>query len=227
MRKTKYCPRCGEIKDSSEFYTNKCQPSGLSSYCKDCTRARARKLYSDGKIKPHKQSSEYYKQYYEKNKEKIMRTKSLYQKDNKEKVKEWHKKYRETHREQIREASKRYRTEHKAEIAQKAIDRLRNDPLHKERERCRASIRGAWKTEKHRDESPIKELLGCNLFFFKEYLLKTWKDRYGSDWSGEKCEIDHIIPLAKGKTIEEIRELCNYKNLQLLTPEDDAKKHIS
>ena len=36
----KKCPMCGIEKDDSEFNKNKSQPSGLSSYCKECLKIR-------------------------------------------------------------------------------------------------------------------------------------------------------------------------------------------
>ena len=67
-------------------------------------------------------------------------------------------------------------------------------------------------------------MVGCDLDLLYEYLCKTWKDRYGTEWTGQPCHIDHIIPLATAKTEKDIIELCHYKNLQLLTPEDNMKK---
>jgi len=42
----KRCPRCGKVKDTSEFYKNSNKKSGLSDYCKDCTREYRCELYN-------------------------------------------------------------------------------------------------------------------------------------------------------------------------------------
>lgn len=227
MQKTKYCPRCGEEKTAEEFYINEKQPSGLSSYCRGCTREWQKERYARGKVKKRKQSPEYYKKYYREHREAIALRRAEYQRNHKELVKKWHKAYREKHREQIREASREYRAKHRDGIRSASLARLHGDPLHKERERCRCVIRGLWRREHNKNISSASSLIGCSPASFKQHLLRTWKDRYGTDYAGEKCEVDHIVPLATGKSVEEIRELCNYANLQLLTPEDNARKHVS
>ena len=70
-----------------------------------------------------------------------------------------------------------------------------------------------------------EELLGCDLDFFVNYLLDTYKNNYGIEWDKiEKVHIDHIIPLATAKTEEDVIKLCHYKNLQLLKAKDNLKK---
>ena len=56
------------------------------------------------------------------------------------------------------------------------------------------------------------------------HLVKTWRDRYGADWDGEECDIDHITPRSTAKTKEEVDELFKYKNLRLLRPHDKRSK---
>lgn len=34
----KYCPRCGQVRPTSQFYKNQSKPDGFDSYCKDCAR---------------------------------------------------------------------------------------------------------------------------------------------------------------------------------------------
>ena len=67
--------------------------------------------------------------------------------------------------------------------------------------------------------------MGCDLDFFVDYLLKTYKDNYGYEWDGtESVHIDHIKPLSQAKTEEEVLKLCKYTNLQLLKAQDNLKK---
>ncbi|MBB1503485.1 HNH endonuclease [Candidatus Saccharibacteria bacterium] len=65
----------------------------------------------------------------------------------------------------------------------------------------------------------------CKFFKVFDYLINTFTDRYGREFqSGEAAHIDHIIPLATATTENEVLKLCHYKNLQLLTAEDNLAK---
>ena len=76
------------------------------------------------------------------------------------------------------------------------------------------------------------QILGCSFEFFKNYLFENAKLRY-PDFEPKdflesgKYHIDHIIPLVTAKTEEDVNRLCHYKNLQLLTKEDNLLKHDS
>ena len=54
--------------------------------------------------------------------------------------------------------------------------------------------------------------------------MATWHENYGSEYNGEKCEIDHIYPLADAESEKEVIELCHYSNLQLLSSSDNLDK---
>lgn len=38
------CKRCGEVKNTSEFYVNKCKRSGYNSGCKECDKKTNRRI---------------------------------------------------------------------------------------------------------------------------------------------------------------------------------------
>ena len=67
------------------------------------------------------------------------------------------------------------------------------------------------------------ELLGTNLENFKAYIESQFVDGMGWENHGE-WHIDHIVPLASGKTPEEIWELCHYTNLQPMWAEENWRK---
>jgi hypothetical protein len=66
-------------------------------------------------------------------------------------------------------------------------------------------------------------LLGCNFDFFINYLFINFQDGMSFENHGE-WHIDHIVPLAKCKTKEEIIKCCHYTNLQPLWAIDNLKK---
>lgn len=132
--------------------------------------------------------------------------------------------YKKSHREQINAQAKEYREKNKYNLNKKVVERLHNDPIFKLKCQIRGMVRDSFGRKNWRKASRTKDIVGCDLDFLYEYLCKTWKDRYGEDWNGQPCHIDHIIPLAMAKTKEDVIRLCHYTNLQLLTPEDNMRK---
>lgn len=143
---------------------------------------------------------------------------------NKARIQERAKIYRAKYAEKRKESAKQYRLEHKDEINNKKTARLHSDPIFKLKEQSRNMLRCALRTNGHRKNSKSSDILGCSLDCFVEHLKNTWKLRYGAEWNGEPCHIDHIIPLSTASTEEETLKLCHYSNLQLLTPEDNMAK---
>lgn len=70
----------------------------------------------------------------------------------------------------------------------------------------------------------LESITGCTNQMLYDHLVSTWERRYGNKWDGQPCNIDHIIPLATANTKEKKEKLCFYKNLQLLTQEDNMRK---
>lgn len=160
----------------------------------------------------------------DKNREYYRKKQNEHYHKNKEKHKEWHKKWRESHKEQIRESSKRYREENREKMNRSKLDKLHSDSIFKLSEQYRNRVQLALKAKEHRKVSKTAEMLGCDLYFFKDYMLATWKKRYGKPWAGEEYNVDHIIPLMSAQTEDDVKRLFHYTNLQLLTPEDNMRK---
>jgi hypothetical protein len=59
-------------------------------------------------------------------------------------------------------------------------------------------------------------LLGCT----GADLLSLW----GVESIPEGYHIDHVVPLAQAKSIEEAEKLCHYRNLRLLPAEENLAK---
>ena len=185
---------------------------------------------------------EYQAEYYKANKERLREYKKKYYRKNKEEYKNRYLK-NEEHIEKIR---KKYRESHSKELSRKAAEWAKaNKDRVKESRRKRAErmtkdekdilkattkIRySLWYNLRRHGRSKsayLEGITGCSNLSLYEHLCKTWKDRYGTEWNGQPCHIDHIIPLCTGKGIKEKEKLCHYTNLQLLTPEDNASKHI-
>lgn len=196
-------------------------------------RHQQRLYYSRPDVKAHRiqyakenaeHIREYQRKYRIKNRIYLRAKENEYYHKNKGKHKTWNKKWRDSHKEQIKVSSKRYREENRQKINGSRLERLHSDPLFRLKEQYRNRVHLALKAKKHSKNSKTAEMLGCDLYFFKDYMLSTWEKRYGKAWNGESYHIDHIVPLMSAHTENEVKKLFHYTNLQLLTPEDNVKK---
>ena len=175
----------------------------------------------------------YNKQWYQNNKERIREQQNQYHLDNKEKkkqyyldnkerIKQYHldnkekkKQYCLDNKERIREQSNQYRKE-----------RYYSDPLFKFKTICRCRTRQAFKQKSWRKNGGTEKLLGCDWKTAMNHIEKQFvgKNKW-MNWDNHgEWEIDHIIPLGKANTKEEMNLLFNYKNLQPLLAEDNMRK---
>ena len=160
----------------------------------------------------------------ERNRTEYREKQRLYYNKNKDKAKEWHEKWRDSHKEQIAKSSKDYRERNRDKLNQAHLYRLHSDPVYKMKEQTRNMLRYVFREKEHRKNSHTADILGCDLDFFCKYMFQTWEKNYGKPWAGEPYHIDHIVPLSKAKTEDEVIRLCHYSNLQMLTPEDNIAK---
>ena len=247
---TKVCNRCGKEKPITEFcyrkkenvYRNPCKEC-RKKYMEEYANKHAKRLkeyrdnyYEDNRDKKIEYQANYRKEHYEEikekrkkyissNWEKTKEYKKKYYKDNKEDILEKHKKYVLDNYEARREYRKKHFQENKERVNEYTRNRKKTDKLFKLKCQIRNML---WESFKRRDtikNTRSNEVLGCDIKFFIDYLLKTYKDNYGEEWDGKtEIHIDHIIPLSIAKTKEEVIKLCNYTNLQLLKGQDNLKK---
>lgn len=62
----KFCPRCKDYKDSSEFYSNSTRCDGLSQYCKECEKSRFSGYFYRNRRKVMDKNRRYFKEHPEK-----------------------------------------------------------------------------------------------------------------------------------------------------------------
>lgn len=148
---------------------------------------------------------------------------------NKKYLNEYARQYKREHKEMYSISSKKHYKNNKDKINKRNLEytkrRRNNDKIFKLKDNIRKLTRNAFGRKDETKTKMTEEILGCDLKFFTEYLLQTFKKNYGYEWDGkEKVHIDHIRPLAIANKKEEIVELCNYRNLQLLKAEDNLQK---
>jgi len=191
---------------------------------KEKINAYSKAYYEENKEKIKAYGKAYRRAYYKANKKKI----KAYREANKEKIKARSKAHREANREKIAAQQKAYREANKENIKayNKAYRRAKKktDPyykfLHGYRGRLREFFSGSKKT------APTAIALGCSAAHACRHLESqfaegmTW-DNYGTAW-----EVDHIFPIAKADLHDpaEFLAVCNWRNLQPLTPEENREK---
>lgn len=101
----KKCSKCGEIKFLSEFYGDNYTKDGLNFWCKDCIHEHGRDYYKRNREK----ILNYNKNYYKINKEKRSIYMKDYQEKNKEKIRIYRKNRYEKNKKEISERQRIYR----------------------------------------------------------------------------------------------------------------------
>lgn len=196
---TKTCSRCKTSKTLDSFQKFKRGKYGLKSECKDCTKIRSAA-------------------YYEANKDRILKR---------------HKIYRDSTAPQRREAESKYYKNNKRKVLDykrdRAKSRYHSDPLYRLQCILSKSIRQALTGPRtYQPGSYIHDIIGLSAPNLKEYLLQTFRLRYGEEAPNDnsKVEIDHIIPKSEAKDEDGVKSLNHYTNLQLLLKEDHLEKRV-
>ena len=169
-------------------------------------------------IKDPEKRKAYTKEYYLKNREKLIAANSECQKrlrlnpewveERKRKQREWYYKNREKRGKQIQEWKNKQRD---------------NNPAFRMKLSIRASLSASLKREGYTKKSRTHKVLGCSYDFFVSHIEAQFKE--GMNWENYgKWELDHIVPISLGKTEEEIISLNNYINFQPLWRKDNIKK---
>jgi hypothetical protein len=206
---TKICPKCSFNKESSLFYSDKSKNDGLSSYCREC-----RKSHSKQYNLTHKEEKiEYFKNYYQENKDILKPSFRQYYNDHKEHLNEVNKQWRDSNREYNRSYKRQYDKERK-----------QKDPLFKIKQNLRNRLYYALKSKKWNKNTHFSEYIGCKQEILISHLEKQFKS--GMSWEnyGKIWQIDHIKNLASAVTENELYILSHYTNLQPLFIEEHREK---
>lgn len=197
----KVCTVCGEKKSIDNFTTGRKQ-------CIVCIR----KLTKDWRNRNKEHIKEYNKKYFQKHKEEIVN-----------KRREYLHNYRQT--EKYKKHKKEYEMKNRQKSNEHRKNRYKNDYIFKLKHNLRVELLRSFKSKNKIKYKHTEEIIGCDTDFFIDYLLNTFKENYGYEYTGqEKVHIDHIIPLATASDENDIIKLCHYTNLQLLKATDNLKK---
>jgi len=105
-------------------------------------------------------------------------------------------------------------------------DRYENDPVYLLKNKIYGRVRRALTDQGFFKKSKTNEILGCSWEEFRTHIENKFID--GMSWKNKKLwHIDHIVPMSRGKTEEEIIKLNHYTNLQPLWATDNLIKSDS
>lgn len=202
----KICPKCGVEKLTTEFSNHKLKKDGLQATCKACLLG-ARRIWCKNNAETLKEKRA---EYWIANRDRLrdLRKKRNYYSRDKEGFKKRQKRWNAAHKDQVRSARKMY-----------IRNKRSTDPLFLAASRIRARIGLAFARGGYKKRSRSFELIGCSM---EDLLIK-----FGVHQIPRGYHIDHIVPMAQAKTIEEVEKLCHHRNLQLLIAADNITKSDS
>lgn len=203
------CLICGQ-----EFET-KTTGKYCSSDCKKIVKSNSNKVY-------HKKNKDIINK---KRKEHYNRNKDWYKKRDKTK---WEKYVKENpNLRKNRNLSHLSESERKKEIKKK-YNKLRKrkyitDEVYNLKTRFRSLLNKKIREGSYTKTHSTLDFLGCDWKTFKLHIESQFKDGMSWDNRGE-WDLDHIIPISEGKTLEDIYLLSHYSNFQPLWRKDNIKK---
>ena len=184
------------------------------------------------------EKSLYDKQRYAANRQAVIEEKRIYRKNNNEVIslnskkyeanrkgtrKSYNKNYQINNANDIKIKRKEYRIDNKEIIAAKRLVKRKTNPLFALRHKIGNIIRKSLHANSYHKTSKSIEILGSTIGDFKTYIESKWLpwmswDNYGlyNGTEGYGCDIDHIEPISKAKTDEDVIRLNHYTNLQPL-----------
>jgi hypothetical protein len=194
---TKVCSICQVEKSIDSFENRNNKPTYR---CKECL-------------------SQYHKQYYLKNKEKLKKNISDFRKNNPEYMKNW----RKNNIEKIKEQKTNWYNENRDKINTNERNRRQTDIQYKIKKNLRRRVNQVI-TRNNRSDSTMC-LIGCSIYELLKYLENKFSD--GMSWDNYgNWHIDHIIPCASFDLtkIDQQKKCFHYSNLQPLWAKDNISK---
>jgi len=214
----KICTKCNIEKELCEFVF-RIDVNRYESRCLECTKQYQKEYYNKNKTKLIKKSNSYYSE----NREKVLKRLKKYVNENKEIIKKRKKEDYIKHSEKIKLRVTEWRKNNKDRKNKLEKEKRNNDPIYKLIHYLRCRVNQYIKKKNYEKNKKSMEIVGLSPCELKEHIEKQFKD--GMSWFNYgEWHIDHIIPLSSANTEEELYSLCFYTNLQPLWAVDNLSK---
>lgn len=222
---SKFCKGCNTDKPKDKFYVDKTNKiDGLRVKCKACMKLQGQQYRKDN----WEDRLKYQRGYRSHNKDRLnSKRRSKYASgESTEKA------YQSTRRKENPEYIKNYKKENHARVntlnRERRQERYRTDPIYNLKTGLKAQLRMCLRNDHvYKTKSRLYPIVGLTGRELINHLHSTFELNYGLP---RECinladvEIDHIIPLSTAQTVEDVRRLNHYTNLQLLFKEDNQAK---
>ena len=206
------CPKCGEVKESSDFTVYSKSKDFISYSCKSCAKNNL-KTYP---ITAEEKSCPICKN--------ILQS-SEFTRNNR--IKDGLSSYC---RKCTTQNTKKYIRNNKI-LSEKRLQRSKNDSQFRFSNNVRNLIWQSFKRAcdgKYKKSEKTETILGCTIPEFIKHLQSLFKEGMTLENNGQCVEcwhIDHKIPLASAKNEEDIIKLCHYTNLQPMWSRENISKN--
>ena len=172
-------------------------------------------------------SKEYARNYYIKNKAKLLARQREYEIEASELIKYNKRNYYLKNKEKIQEKAKKYYSLNTDKMLKRTASnrkkRLKVDSKFKLSCQLRSRLYSALRSKKWLKNNSFRQYIGCDLEQLKTHIEKLFQS--GMTWENHgEWHIDHIFPLAKANDEKHMYKLCHYTNLQPLWAEENFKK---
>ena len=218
--KEKECKKCLNVKAKDLFLKSTRSLDGYLNFCKDCEAKKKKEHY----LKNKQQYIDRSKEWKSNNKEKVIISDQKYRFNNIETEKLRGLVWQKENKEKCTAKTRRYQEKNKEKVKLSRLNyqknRLKNDELFRIKKRISDNIRNAINQNGFYKTSSTKDILGCDPLFFKSYI----ESQFTKDMNWKNIHLDHINPVSKATSIQEIHELNHYTNFQPLLASDNIKK---
>ena len=210
----KVCSKCNENKELSEFYGDKNFKDGFRSICKQCDKKKA----SNWNKSNPKQHQDHQSKWRTNNRQASRDQANNYGKSDKGKISKTN--WLSNNRDKLNATVRKWQKK-----------QSKCNPLYKIRRITASLLYKAISRRGYKKDSNTATMLGCSWIDFKNYIESkfypnpitgesmSW-DNYGKNgW-----EVDHIVSCCTSNSLEELKVLQHYLNLQPLWKEDHKEK---
>lgn len=186
----KKCSLCKTYKELNNFTKCTKNKDGLCYICRDCKKIKDT-LWRQA-------NPNHFKEYYDKNKQKLLEAKRQYKRENR----------------------------HKIRIKKRQYEKNKKclDSLYKFKANIKGLLNRAFTIKHLKKSKRTQDIIGCTIEELFIHLKQTAINNYGFYDETLKYHIDHIIPLYLAKNEEQVIKLNHFSNLQYLYPEHNLKK---